>query len=359
MSLRRSVAFAAHTLTTTPVPKNRRPKFELHLKIIDLANVPLVSGTSFIKWHLPHSTAAEHRGRTDKRPIKDHKVVYDYQTKCPVRLTVDKHGMLQESWIDFEVLQEYAGGGREERIVLGRVKLNLAEYVEQSEFSGSSGEEPGITRRYLMQDSKINSTLKIGIYMKQIEGDKNYICPPLRTAQVFSGIAGIVSGEQGDSEEALPSLTTSSRETGELQDMYRRTLAAYWSAQPGELKADECIEDIFAGGDGWGDRDKPYNDESQRGVRFHAGEGAGSATEGEARSSIRRKSQETLRPEDALPNPSSSPRSPGRVRGRGSLEQQAHQISMKAEAERNRQRPRHEVDEMDLREDLRSWRLPS
>lgn len=171
-------------------------------QIVDLHNVPLVSGTSFIKWHLPHSTAAEHRGRTEKRPIKDHQVVYDYEAKLPVRLTVDKNGMLQESLVEFEVLQEYSGGGREERITLGNVKLNLAEYVEQSELSSLTGESLGVTRRYLMQDSKINSTLKIGIYMKQIEGDKNYVAPPLKTAQVFSGIAGIVSGEQGDHEES-------------------------------------------------------------------------------------------------------------------------------------------------------------
>jgi hypothetical protein len=34
--------------------------------------------------------------------------------------------------------------------------------------------------------------------------------------------------------------------------MYRRALAAYWGAQEGELPADQCIEDIFSGGDGCG-----------------------------------------------------------------------------------------------------------
>lgn len=370
MSLRRSVAFATHTLTIA-VPKNRRPKFDLHLKIIDLNNVPLVSGSSFIKWHLPHSTAAEHRGRTEKRPIKDHKVAYDYDKVVPVRITVDKNGMLQESWIVFEVLQEYSAGGRGERISLGNVKLNLSEYVEQSDLT--DGEE-GVCRRYLMQDSKINSTLKISIYMRQVEGDKNFIAPPLKTAQVFSGIAGIVSGEQGDSEDmggertlmlkangisesftAAPSLNAKSRETGELQDMYRRTLAAYWAAQPGELKADECIEDIFAGGDGWGDREKPYD--SRRAIRFVAGDSSGSLSESDSTTrsqrrggDIHRKSHETLRPGDVIMS------SPGGVRGRGSLEQQAHH--MKVEAERKRHRPSHEVDEFDVREDLRSWMLP-
>lgn len=50
----------------------------------------------------------------------------------------------------------------------------------------------------------------------------------------------------------MPSLSTKSREAGEAQDLYRRNLAAHFNAQPGELRADECIENIFAGGDGWG-----------------------------------------------------------------------------------------------------------
>jgi hypothetical protein len=119
-----------------------------------------------------------------------------------VRLTVDKNGMLQESSLELEVIQEYTGSGRGERISLGNVKLNLAEYVEQSDLGPSDDEDPGVTRRYLMKDSKINSTLKIGIYMRQTEGDKNYIAPALKTAQVFSGIAGIMAGEQAELEDS-------------------------------------------------------------------------------------------------------------------------------------------------------------
>jgi hypothetical protein len=145
---------------------------------------------------------------------------------------------------------------------------------------------------------------------------------------------------------ATPSLNAKSRETGELQDMYRRTLAAYWAAQPGELKADECIEDIFAGGDGWGDRAKPHHSRGK--TRFAAGgDSSGSMSES---GDLHRQSHETLRPGDAILG------SPGGVRGRGSLEQQAHH--MMVEAERKRHRPSHEVDEFEVREDLRSWMLP-
>lgn len=66
-------------------------------------------------------------------------------------MTVGRDGILQELPIVFEVLQEYAGA--RERIALGSVTLNLAEYTCVNKE----------TRRYLMQDSKINSTLKVRI----------------------------------------------------------------------------------------------------------------------------------------------------------------------------------------------------
>ncbi len=76
--------------------------------------------------------------------------------------------MLLEAEIHFEVLQEYSPGARAERIVLGNIKLNLAEYVGDDDGGGASpggggvgGGEEGVVRRYLMQESKINSTLKV------------------------------------------------------------------------------------------------------------------------------------------------------------------------------------------------------
>lgn len=64
-------------------------------------------------------------------------------------MTIGRNGMLQEQLLIFEVCQEYAGA--RERIALGTVQLNLAEYTQVHRD----------TRRYLMQDSKINSTLKV------------------------------------------------------------------------------------------------------------------------------------------------------------------------------------------------------
>lgn len=335
------------------ISKARRPKFELVLKILDLNNVPLVSGTSYVKWHLPSSTSAEHRGRTDRAPIKEHKVHWDYSRTIPVRLTIDKTNHLQETLIHFEVVQDYSSGTRGEKITLGHVTLNLAEYVDESEM-GPDGEE-GVTRRYLMQDSKINSTLKIMIMMKQVDGERNFTAPPLKTAPVFGGIAGIMAGEQADQDDVgyVPSISKS-RDHGELQDMYRRTLAASWAANSSELPADKCIEDIFNGGDGWKheNNEKPAtprvvdeNSASDEFLHRHRRNVSGASSHSQSTITVTRNrnkmshkhsaSRESLGPDSAAGHDTSSESS-----------------------ERGRQgfRKAKEVDEFDIRDDLIAWK---
>lgn len=349
------------------VSHKRRVRFELTLRIIDLNNVPLVSGTSFIEWHLPSSTAAEHRGRTNKCAIRDHRVAYDYESKNAIRLTLGKDGMLQECMVHFDILQEYSASGRGERIRLGQVKLNLAEYVDASESQGpmasngaASGETSaeGVTRRYLMQDSKINSTLKVGIHMRYIEGTRDYYAPALKTAPVFGGIAGIISSsepvnssahglassannEQQAADASLPNFSSNNKEIGEMQDMYRRSLAAFLFSQPGELKAEDAIEDIFNGGDGWGKHGKPESLD-QRGVKSYAfGDesrpGSGTNTPKEEHSGSR---------------PKSSHASRDTIMGMSMGRRRHH----KNKSEKWQRMGLGEVDESDVQEDLRSWR---
>lgn len=114
------------------------------------------------------STASEHHGVTDKAIIIDHRAYWRYEKALLVRLTIDRNQTLHECDILFEIFQEFGSGGRGDKSLLGRIRLNLAEYVDKSD----NGEE--ITRRYLMQDSKVNSTLKVAIVMRQVEGERNY-----------------------------------------------------------------------------------------------------------------------------------------------------------------------------------------
>src|SRR5690349_9664058 len=116
-------------------PYHKQPRFDVHLKvshksasysfispiqpkpgltlnqIYDLNNVPLVSGVSLIKWYLPHSIHGEHRGRTHKSPIQNHRVEYNYSKIFSVRIGIDRNSNLVEYPIEFEVLQEFSGPG--------------------------------------------------------------------------------------------------------------------------------------------------------------------------------------------------------------------------------------------------------
>jgi hypothetical protein len=168
-----------------------------------------------------------------------------------------------------------------------------------------------------------------------------------------------LNGHSTDRKADIPSLNKKSRETGELQDMYRRSLAAFWTAQPGELKADECIEDIFAGGDGWGDKDKPYPTQPTQ------MDDSGSYSDDEATirrphsSHHHRRRHHGHKFTTGFSKGMGGPKSRGTggaVRGRTSLEQSVK--NMKADAARHGDHAAVEVDELDVRDDLRSWNKP-
>lgn len=214
-----------------------------------------------------------------------------------IRIPIDRNSALSECHIELEVLQEFSVPSatvRDERVPLGVVRLNLSEFVEESDaitsrkrsaslgamgsppiprvHGGDEVAEDGIVRRYLMQESKVNSTLQIGILMVQIDGERNYAAPPLKSAPVFGGIAGFMAGEQVEQDDTagrkskrkspiiiiqtgsqtaeIPNIHKA-RDAAELQDLYRSALTAVWCAQPEEHPASAVVEDIFSGGNGW------------------------------------------------------------------------------------------------------------
>lgn len=218
-----------------------------------------------VRWRLPSSSATEHHGHTGKATLTDHRASWNYEKTLHVRLTIDRTSILQECEINFEIIQEFPSS---EKQALGKIKLNLAEYVDKAE------DDEGVVRRYLMYDSKVNSTVQIGIALRQLEGERNFITyvvsverwcyvdngqtdpnrPPLKSATVFGGIARVVhSSEPGDSEELghMASINTKSREVTDMQDMYRRTLAATWTSRACDMPADKLVEELFAGSSCW------------------------------------------------------------------------------------------------------------
>jgi hypothetical protein len=140
----------------------------------------------------------------------------------------------------------------------------------------------------------------------------------------------------------MATMNAKTKEYGESQDLYRRNLAAFWVAQPGELPADECIEKIFAGGSGWASSD----DTTPR--KKH--------TERHNRQQVKPKTNRETSPMPRLPRQASvRGHQTSGVHGRASLEQ--HAKDMKDAAAMNDGPARHEVDEFDVRDDLRSWHI--
>lgn len=244
------------------------------------------------------------------------------------------------------------------------MRLNLAEYARPPKEATDrdpqdEGDEGTITRRYLLQESKVNSTLKVGIKMKQTEGDTNFIAPPLRSAMVIQGIAGVLSAEVGEGDD-IPSMTSKTRELSEAQDIYRRTLAATWACQAGELPPDKLVEEIFQGGDGG---QLPVPPKSSLASRPRSTE----------ESSLSSSSDETTRPVTprqhltpqmasrghrrgaSTDSPKAQPNQVSTVSGRSSIDQQVHASQQE---HRRRSRPQfHERTEFELRDDLRSWQV--
>lgn len=142
------------------------------------------------------------------------------------------------------------------------------------------------------------------------------------------------------------------RDHSELQDMYRRALAASWAAQPGELPADQCIEDIFSGGDGWKEgghakSSMPPNitHDSEDDLRKHHRNVSNGSM----------KSQSTIKGTTRLGHKHSR----SRDMGRHAADQSPNETSEEG-SERGRPgfKRVHEVDEFDIRDDLVAWALP-
>ena len=171
-------------------------------------------------------------------------------------------------------------------------------------------------------------------------------------------------------------MSSKAQESGKQQDMYRQNLAASWAMQVGELPPDKCVEDIFAGGDGWAfpppttssSNTNPNDNSTERkpwssshSNRSFDGNGNGGEKRGFSGHHQRGSSGSTLKPSSANiagkrggggEMPAHVGTGQSGVSGRTSIEQQVHASH---DAKRARQLKRNEVNEIEEREDLRSW----
>lgn len=175
-----------------------------------------------------------------------------------------------------------------------------------------------------------------------------------------------MTSEQGDLDDLgqMPSMSSKTREIGELQDMYRKTLAASWTCQLGELPADECIEDIFAGGDGWG-KHKPSATAQTLSAKSTEDSTGDAESSGETRNKPghhRRTSSGFGRHNNekhhgharSVSRTDKMNGANDRIRGISSPE---HGHSSQSDQKRRSFKHMNEVDEFEALDDLRSWEI--
>lgn len=113
-----------------------------------------MTGKVLVKWQHSHTAFG---GTTKEGKIQDHKVTWGHKAESNAWISISRTGELQESHLQLNVIQVLSlGNDKTERVDLGVVKLNLSQFVNICETTKSE-----FCQRYLLQNSKINSTLKV------------------------------------------------------------------------------------------------------------------------------------------------------------------------------------------------------
>ncbi|KAI8801717.1 N-terminal C2 in EEIG1 and EHBP1 proteins-domain-containing protein [Cladochytrium replicatum] len=178
--------------------KSRKASFECSVLIAELANLPFVSGQYFVKWKLKGPTIV--RGVSQRETVRMHSVVWNFPLVLEPTLTVGKDGILLPCELQLTVkqvssllpsipfrdirdrheciltlfVQEVNNGKSSEDI--GSITINLAEFARSNE----------VNRRILLQDSKVNSVLRVVISMSFLKGDSQFSLPPITNRHSIS-----------------------------------------------------------------------------------------------------------------------------------------------------------------------------
>ncbi|TFK31478.1 N-terminal C2 in EEIG1 and EHBP1 proteins-domain-containing protein [Crucibulum laeve] len=126
------------------------------------------------------------RGTTPFVKLKDHSAVWSYTLDTILKFDVDRDThSLHEHELKLVVMQRINPDDPPQNPRLGVVYLNLAEYVDKGQ----------VERRYLLQESKTNATLKLTVELEHVSGEPNYVAPPLPKGEILTGIANFLNSD--------------------------------------------------------------------------------------------------------------------------------------------------------------------
>jgi len=165
--------------------KKRRLTFEVGLVVHELSHIPFAAGDVFVKWKLPGSMGRSgSSGLTEAVRIRDDHTAR-WGKRFPafnVTLSVDDAtNMLDPLILRLSVRVNTTASMKHTR--LGVVLLDLAEYAGTAK----------TCRKCLLQESDVNSSLRVTVYMEQKKGD-----PMFRSR---APTRGVVASDDGDDDD--------------------------------------------------------------------------------------------------------------------------------------------------------------
>lgn len=365
--------------------KNKRPKFLFFLQVNELVNIPQSSGYCYVKWSIRDGTgtsknstvvgddkqykvSTQSKGLTQRVKVNHHRAQWNYKLDRPIqiKLQVDKERNLHKKDLCLDIFFEFvtdnnsnnanmprssmhrnngttsSGTGNStlgqqivqekisNKIQLGKVIINLSEYVREDEMP--------ITNRFLLKNSKVNSIINITIQMKLVRGTyADFVLqhtnnsnssgvsmpstnsngsnrngfgthPPIQPLTLIDphqtngnseysgngstnpssprksshssgglypmsplsangmGTSTLKSG-QSSTTKGLSTISTSMNPL--VDSLYAKTFHLPWDPRPNELSPRECIEDIIKGGDGWAKNENGINLIDLQALRLH------------------------------------------------------------------------------------------
>ncbi|KAL7317366.1 hypothetical protein PS15m_003734 [Mucor circinelloides] len=215
------------------ISKNRKVNFELSLIIRDLVNVPLVSGYYYVNWKLRN--ASHTTGTTERVHIKDHQITWNHPINTMVQLVINKQQVLNDCELKLDIYQK---GGKE----IGTLSVNLSEYAGL-----------GVaTERYLLQNCKFNSTIKLSLRMNikpdstsnQPSSYPQFQTPPLSRKQIFKDIPTVIQERKERNKKVdLPPPILTIRKSQSVMSLPRFCKLQTSNEEPSPI---DVVEKLFA-----------------------------------------------------------------------------------------------------------------
>ncbi|KAI8321270.1 hypothetical protein GQ54DRAFT_186269 [Martensiomyces pterosporus] len=162
------------------VPRTRIATFNVVLRIDDLNNVPPLNGLFYAKWK-----CQDHSGSSARVPVANREVKWSYVVEKSIDIPVGKDAVLTPCGLRVSIKQEVYP---HVRVKIGELAVNLSEYAR---LSGSS-------RRYFLQECKLNCTLKLSIYITQVGGPENFDVPPLDRSMLLTDLNDMITSESSN-----------------------------------------------------------------------------------------------------------------------------------------------------------------